>query len=74
MTSPSRDNAWNSYGTAWSVISTLLAGILVWGAIGWLVDLLVGTDKVFLPAGMVLGVAGSIYLVYLRHGRDHDAR
>ena len=71
MTSPNRDNAWNSYGTAWSVISTLLAGILVWGGIGWLVDLLAGTDQVFLPAGMVLGVAGSIYLVYLRYGRDH---
>ena len=70
MTRP--DGAWNSYGTAWSIISTLLAGILAWGAIGWVADWLAGTDKVFLPVGMVVGVAGSIYLVYLRYGRDEQ--
>ena len=56
-------------GTGWSITATMIAGILVWGGLGYLVDRLVGTTHVFLAIGMVLGAAGSVYLVYLRHGR-----
>jgi F0F1-type ATP synthase assembly protein I len=61
---------WSGVGAAWSVIGTLLSGILAWGGIGYLVDRLVGFRWLFLPIGMVLGVGTAIYLVYLRYGRD----
>ncbi|MGH2740768.1 MAG: AtpZ/AtpI family protein [Actinomycetota bacterium] len=67
---PEGGDAWGGYGTAWTVISELLAGIGVWGAIGFGLDALFDTEKVFLPIGLVLGAAGGIYLVYLRHGRE----
>ena len=56
-------------GTGWAITSTLVAGILAWGGLGYLVDRLVGTSDVFLAIGMVLGAAGGVYLVYLRYGR-----
>lgn len=57
-------------GTAWSVLGTLISGPLVWGLIGWGADELIGTTSVFLPIGLVLGFITSIYVVYVRHGRD----
>lgn len=71
---PQGGDAWSGYSAAWSIIATLLAGMLVWGGIGYLIDRLVGTVKVFLPIGLIVGTAGGIYLVYLRHGRENDAR
>jgi F0F1-type ATP synthase assembly protein I len=61
-------------GTAWALTGTLIAGTLVWGGVGYLIDRLVGWRWLFLPIGMVVGVSASIYLVYLRYGRDdHEA-
>jgi F0F1-type ATP synthase assembly protein I len=54
------------------VIGTLLAGIVVWGGVGWLLDLWLGFDRLFLPVGMVIGVGAAIYLIYIRYGRDPD--
>ena len=69
-----RSDGWSGAGTAWALTGTLLAGILVWGGVGYLVDRLVGFRWLFLPIGMLVGVSASIYLVYLRYGRDehHD--
>lgn len=48
--------------TGWAVVGTLMAGIIVWGGIGWLADLALGTS--FIKAiGVVVGVVASIYLV-----------
>ncbi len=69
MAGPGRD-PWSGYGTAYAIIGTLLAGLLVWGGIGYLVDRLVGTEPVFLAIGLLLGMAGGIYLVYLKYGRE----
>ena len=57
-------------GTAWAVTGTLLAGIVAWGGIGLLADWLLGFRWLFLPIGMVVGIAGSIYLVVKRYGSD----
>ncbi|MBI4260510.1 MAG: AtpZ/AtpI family protein [Actinobacteria bacterium] len=68
-----RGGSWAAAGEAWAVIGTLAAGIVTWGAIGYLVDRLAGFRWLFLPIGMVIGVAAAIYLVYVRYGRDdHD--
>jgi F0F1-type ATP synthase assembly protein I len=57
-------------GLGWSIIATLIGGIVAWGGIGYLVDRLAATDRVFTAVGFVLGAAGGIYVVYLRFGRD----
>jgi F0F1-type ATP synthase assembly protein I len=46
----------------------LVAGVIAWGGIGWLVDRLLGTSA-FLPIGIVVGAAGAFYLVYRRYGQ-----
>jgi hypothetical protein len=59
-------------GLGWAITATLAGGMLAWGAIGYLVDWLVGTDRnVFTAVGIVLGAVGGIYVVYLRHGRGN---
>lgn len=59
-------------GDAWAVTSSLIAGMAVWGGIGFLVDSWLGFRWLFLPIGLVVGVAGGIYLVYIRYGRDDN--
>jgi ATP synthase protein I len=51
----------------WSIIGTLVAGVLAWGAIGWLLDRWLGTE--FLVAiGILVGAAGAFYLIIRRYG------
>ena len=51
----------------WSIIGTLVAGVLAWGGIGWLLDRWLGTS--FLVAvGVIVGMAGAMYLIIKRHG------
>lgn len=57
---------------AWGMVSTLVAGPLVWGAIGMLIDSHVGTTRIFLPLGIVLGFVVSFYIVYVRFGRETE--
>ena len=71
---PQRGDAWSGMGTGWSITATMIAGIVVWGGFGYLVDRLVGTRDVFLALGVVLGAGGGVYLVYLRHGRGEGGR
>ncbi|MBP2476783.1 F0F1-type ATP synthase assembly protein I [Crossiella equi] len=53
------------------MISLLMAGFLVWGAAGWGLDKLLGT-RFLTPAGVLLGFAGSIYLIIVKYGRPGD--
>ena len=51
----------------WSIIGTLVAGVLAWGGIGWLLDRWLGTE--FLVAiGILVGAAGAFYLIVRRFG------
>lgn len=54
----------------WSLVGTLVGGPVAWGAIGWGVDALVGTTRIFLPIGVVLGFITSVTVVWYRYGRD----
>jgi ATP synthase protein I len=70
MAGPGNENPWAGLGIGWAIISTLIAGMLVGGGLGYLVDWLVGTSRhVFMGIGIVVGAAGGIYIVYLRFGR-----
>ena len=55
---------------AWGMVSTLVAGPVTWGLIGAGIDLLVGTHRIFLPIGIVLGFVVAFYITYFRYGRS----
>jgi len=59
----------NEEGALWSIVGYLLSGLIIWGGIGWGFDKWLGTNY-FLLIGMLLGAGASIYLVWLRFGRD----
>ncbi len=54
---------------AWTALSYLLSGFLLFGAIGWGLDALLGA-RFFLPAGLLFGGAASLYLIYVRYVRS----
>lgn len=58
----------SSSGDAWAIVSYLLAGLVVWGGAGWLLDWWLGTTFLVL-VGLLLGAAGALYLVWVRYGR-----
>ncbi|MEX2458141.1 MAG: AtpZ/AtpI family protein [Actinomycetota bacterium] len=60
--------------TGLTISSTLLSALLVWGGIGYLIDRLAGTPKVFTAIGMVVGAILGIYLIYLKYGREDDPK
>lgn len=50
------------------VLSYLIAGVALYGGIGWLADHLLGTGF-WLPAGIVLGAALAVFTIARRFGR-----
>jgi ATP synthase protein I len=53
----------------WAALSTLMAGIAVWGGIGALLDWWLGIPKhLGLLLGMIVGLALALYLVMKRFG------
>jgi hypothetical protein len=59
-------------GAGFSIATTILAGMLLWGGLGYLLDRLVWDLKVFTALGFVLGAAGGGYIVYLRYGKGEE--
>src|ERR687886_1784537 len=53
--------------TGWAVTGTLISGMVVWGGVGWLLDLWLHI-RVLAPVGIILGMAAAIYLVVVRYG------
>ena len=72
MARPQRNDAWSGMGIGWAITSTLIAGMLLMGALGYLVDALFETERVFTGIGFVLGAALGVYTVYLRYGRGSN--
>lgn len=58
--------------TGLRVLSYLIAGVALYGGLGWLVDHLLGTGF-WLPIGIVLGAAASVYTIIRRFGRVEEA-
>ena len=50
------------------VLSYLIAGVLVYGGLGWAGDHFLGTNFL-LPIGIVLGAAGGCYVIIRRYGQ-----
>ena len=64
-----RRDSWEGMGTGWSITSTMIGGIATLGGLGYLVDRLLGIEKVFLPIGFILGGACGVFIIWLRYGR-----
>jgi ATP synthase protein I len=60
-------------GTGWEVVSYLLAGMLAYGAIGWLVGRAVHIELLF-PVGLAVGLAIALWWVIHRYGRTSGGR
>jgi F0F1-type ATP synthase assembly protein I len=63
------NNSKNEENALWSIVGYLLSGLLIWGGIGWGIDRWLDTSY-FLLIGLLLGAGASVYLVWLRFGRD----
>ncbi len=53
----------------WSIFGYLLSGLLFWGGVGYGLDKWLGTSYLTL-IGLLVGVSGAVYLVWLRFGRQ----
>jgi ATP synthase protein I len=53
----------------WTIFGYLLSGLLFWGGVGYAADKWFGTGYLTL-AGLLVGMGGAIYLVWLRFGRE----
>jgi F0F1-type ATP synthase assembly protein I len=64
---PRKSDEQSSEGVAGAVLGYLLAGIVVWGFLGWLVEQLFGLRTgIGIAVGMIFGAAGAIYLIMKR--------
>jgi ATP synthase protein I len=64
----SRRDAARGANAGWAVVGYLLAGMAVWGLVGWLVDRWLHLDGKATAVGVVVGAAGGIYLVVRKLG------
>jgi ATP synthase protein I len=58
----------------WTVFSYLLSGMILYGALGWVLGRWVVHSTLLFPIGMVVGLALAVVLVILRFGRTGPAR
>jgi ATP synthase protein I len=52
----------------WTILGYLLSGLLFWGGVGYFADRFFNTSYLTL-AGILVGMGGGLYLVWLRFGR-----
>jgi len=53
----------------WSIFGYLLSGLLFWGGVGYGLDSWLNKGY-FTLVGLLVGISGAIYLVWLRFGRE----
>jgi ATP synthase protein I len=53
----------------WTIFGYLLSGLLFWGGVGWAADRFFETSYLTL-IGLLVGMGGALYLVWLRFGRE----
>jgi F0F1-type ATP synthase assembly protein I len=48
----------------YSISGYLVAGMVLYGGLGWLIDRWAGTSNVFAPIGVIFGLAAGLYLTF----------
>jgi F0F1-type ATP synthase assembly protein I len=66
MTEGRRPDGSPGAGAGWAVLGTLIGGMAVWGGVGWILDRWLST-RLFLPIGVIVGVAGAIYVIAVKY-------
>jgi ATP synthase protein I len=65
--SPRRPDPTSGANAGWAAIGYLIAGVGVWGLLGWLLDGWLGIPKHFgTLVGMIIGMAAAVYLIVKR--------
>jgi ATP synthase protein I len=54
---------------AWNAFSLVLSGMVVWGGIGWLLSVWLGS-RALIGLGLMVGTGAGLVLVWLRYGRS----
>jgi ATP synthase protein I len=70
---PSQDTPMPARGAGMTIVSYLIAGIVAYGGIGWLIGRAVHLP-VLAPVGMVVGLTISMALIIYRYGRSSPPR
>lgn len=65
---PSAPRGPTGRGAGWSVMGELIAGMIAYGAIGWLVGRVVHIG-ILAPVGMLVGLGISLGVTIYRYGR-----
>lgn len=63
---PNSDDSRQTADMAWRSVSTLTAGMLLYGGLGWLVGRWLGHQAAFMAAGLLLGMVLALYITYAR--------
>ena len=63
---------WSGMGIGWAITSTLIAGMLVLGGLGYVLDRMLRTGTALTAVGIVVGAGFGVYVVYLRYGRGGE--
>jgi ATP synthase protein I len=58
-------------GTGWNVFSTMISGLVAYGAIGWVIGHFTHISLLF-PIGMLVGLAIAAGWVIHQYGRPHE--
>lgn len=53
----------------WTIFGYLLSGLIFWGGVGYGLDKWLDTG-IFTLIGLLVGISGAIYLIWLRFGRE----
>jgi ATP synthase protein I len=67
--SDAEDSGYGGEDIAWSALSSLLAGLILWLGIGWVLDSVFHTGRIFTSIGVFVGFGLGFYIVYVRYGR-----
>ena len=59
--------------TGYAVVGTMFSGIVIWGGIGWLLDLWFDT-MLFAVLGVIVGAVLGIYLVMVKYAQLPTSR
>jgi ATP synthase protein I len=74
MTQTTPTGRWHHDGPdadPWSALSSIIAGVLLWGAIGWGLSVWLHA-RALIGAGLVVGGVLGVASVYLRYGRNQS--
>jgi F0F1-type ATP synthase assembly protein I len=60
-------------GSAVMIVSNIIAGIVLYMGIGWVLSLWLGNQTLLMALGAIVGTVLGLILVFVRLPRDHEA-